>query len=142
MLTYATVEQLAEHVTPADLDKLPDGDAELYIGKATGLVRRATKNDMYDTVPAGTPSDPVLAEAMTVATCIQVRAWIRAGVDPLAGVAGLKPVATAASTNGSSISYDVAAQAAARLRLLTELDDDARDALRAAGLGTAKVDRR
>lgn len=138
MLTYATVPQLAEHVSAADLDKVGD-DAPRYIERASRMVRRATRNDCYDTTPAGLPSDPVLADALKVATCVQVLEWIRNDVDPLAGAASVKPAVASASTNGSSVAYDVSAQTAARARLLTSLSDDAFDTLRNAGLASARV---
>ncbi|MFI5778694.1 hypothetical protein [Nocardia sp. NPDC051570] len=142
MLTYATLNQLAEHVSAAQLDQLADGDAARYIQEATQIVRAATKNDMYDATPAGIPTDPVLADALTVATCVQVREWIRNAINPLAGAAGLAPTVASASTNGSSVSYTNADQAAARARLLTELADAARTELRNAGLASSKVARR
>ncbi|RJO69775.1 hypothetical protein D5S18_28145 [Nocardia panacis] len=142
VLTYATVDQLAEHVTAAQLDKLADSDAARYIREATQLVRTATKNDMYDVTPAGVPTDPILADALAIATCIQVREWIRNDINPLAGAAGLTPTVASASTNGSSVSYISTEQAVARARLLTELTDTARTKLRSAGLASAMVARR
>lgn len=142
MLTYATVEQLAEKVSAAQLDKLAEGDDVRYIEEASRLVRHATKNDLYEATPAGLPADPVIADAMAVATCVQVREWITNGVNPLAGSAGLEPVAASASTNGSSVSYQVTEQAAARARLLTCLTDSARMVLRNEGLASAAVTRR
>ncbi|WP_039823266.1 hypothetical protein [Nocardia testacea] len=142
MLTYASVAQLAEHVSAEQLDKLDDGDDLRYIEEASCLVRAATKNDRYETTPAGLPADPVAADAMTVATCVQVREWITNAVNPLAGSAGLAPVAASASTNGSSISYQVTEQAAARARLLECLSDSAVRVLRAEGLASTAVARR
>lgn len=141
MLTYATVEQLAEYVSAAGLDTLADGDDVRYIEAASRLVRGATKCDLYDTTPPGIPSDPVLADAMTAATCIQVRAWITAGINPLGGVAAVPAAVASASVNGASLSYDIAAQSAARVAMVGALVDDARDALRAVGLASAKADR-
>ncbi|WP_067565812.1 hypothetical protein [Nocardia acidivorans] len=141
MLTYATVDQLAEHVTAAQLDKLAEGDAARYIREATRLVRTATKNDLYDATPAGTPTDPVLTDALAVATCVQVREWIRNDINPLAGAAGIAPTVAAASTNGSSVSY-TGDQATARAQLLTELADAAWAELRNVGLGSLSVARR
>ncbi|MCU1647171.1 MAG: hypothetical protein JWN03_7446 [Nocardia sp.] len=142
MLTYATVDQLAEHVTAAQLDKLAVGDAARYIQSATQIVRTATKNDLYDVTPAGMPTDPVLAGALAVATCVQVREWICNDINPLTGVAGLAPTVASASTNGSSVSYNNTDQAAARAQLLTELADAARIELRNVGLASSKVARR
>ncbi|WP_280422583.1 hypothetical protein [Nocardia carnea] len=142
MLTYAHVGQLAEHVSAAQLDKLDDGDDVRYLAEASALVRLATKNDWYEVTPAGFPADPVVADAFAVATCIQVREWIANGINPLAGAAGLAPVAASASTNGSSVAYQVDAQAAARAELLTCLSDAARRVLRAEGLASAQVVRR
>ncbi|WP_328438272.1 head-tail connector protein [Nocardia puris] len=141
MLTYATVEQLAEHVSAAQLDKLADGDDARYIREASRLVRRATRNDRYDATPAGIPTDPVLSDALTIATCVQVREWIANGVDPLAGAAGVTPAVASASVNGASVSYDVATQSAARARATVDVCDAARDILRAAGLASAAVGR-
>ncbi|MFI5778134.1 hypothetical protein [Nocardia sp. NPDC051570] len=142
MLTYATVDQLAEHVTATQLDQLAVGDAARYIQAATQIVRTATKNDLYDVTPAGTPTDPILAGALAVATCAQVREWIRNDINPLAGAAGLTPTVTSASTNGSSVSYNGTEQAASRARLLAELADTARTELRNAGLASSMVARR
>ncbi|QIS18533.1 hypothetical protein [Nocardia terpenica] len=142
MLTYATPDQLAEHVTAAQLDQLADGDARRYLRAATQIVRFATKNDLYDATPAGLPTDPVLADALAVATCVQVREWIHNGINPLAGAAGLTPVVTSAATNGSSVSYNDTEQASARARLLTGLADTAYSVLRTAGLGSSMAARR
>ncbi|MBH0778818.1 hypothetical protein [Nocardia bovistercoris] len=141
MLTYATVEQLAGHVSAAQLDKLDDGDDVRYIEAASVLVRRATKNDQYEATPAGLPTDPVLSEALTTATCWQVRQWIALSVNPLAGAAGVKPAASSASVNGASVAYDVAASSAARADSATSLCDASRDVLRDVGLASAAVGR-
>ncbi|WP_280273378.1 hypothetical protein [Nocardia wallacei] len=142
MLTYATPDQLAEHVTAAQLDKLAESDDVRYLQAASQIVRNATKNDLYDASPAGVPTDPVLAAALTDATCIQVREWIENDVVPLSGPAGLAPTVASASTNGSSVSYNGAEQAAARARLLTELTDAGYLVLRNAGLASSMVARR
>lgn len=83
----------------------------------------------------------MLADALAVATCVQVREWIRNNINPLSGMAGLTPTVASASTNGSSVSYS-GDQAAARARLITELSDAARTELRTAGLATALAARR
>ncbi len=142
MLTYATAEQLAEYATAAQLDRLADGDDVRYLQEASQIVRKATKNDLYDASPAGIPTDLVLAQALTDATCIQVREWIANDVDPLAGPAGLTPTVASASTNGSSVSYNGTDQASARARLLCEPADAAWSVLRMAGLASSMVARR
>ncbi|MGV9662583.1 hypothetical protein [Nocardia niigatensis] len=142
MLTYATVDQLAEHVSAVQLDQLAPGDAARYLDEATRIVRDATKNDMYDATPAGLPTDPVLADALTVATCLQVREWIANDVNPLAGAAGVSPAVASASTNGSNVSYSSTEQTAARLAMVESVTPAACSVLRLAGLASSMVARR
>ncbi|MFC9874875.1 hypothetical protein [Nocardia salmonicida] len=142
VLIYATPDQLADWCSAAQLDKLGEGDDVRYLREASGRVRKATQCDLYDVTPAGAPSDPDQMAAFTAATCVQVREWIAAEINPLAGASGLKGPVASVSTNGSSVAYANVEQAAARAASLTDLVDSAREILRAAGLASSMVARR
>ncbi|MFE9323515.1 hypothetical protein ACIHDR_45450 [Nocardia sp. NPDC052278] len=90
------------YATPADLtgrlDPIPSNAASLIAAAAT-RVRDITSNDLYDITPAGLPADDDLREA----TCLQVLAWVAAGIDPSA--AGLRPAVASQSADGGSVTY-------------------------------------
>lgn len=141
-LSYATPDQLAEHCTPAQLDKLADGADVQYLAEASRLVRAATRNDLYDTTPTGAPTDPHLIDAFKEAACLQVRTWIELDLNPVAGVAGMDSPVASASVNGASVAYTGAAQDEAAADSLTCLVPAAMDLLRDLGLCSAAVARR
>lgn len=142
MLTYATPDQLADWCSAAQLDKLAEGDDVRYLREASALVRLATKNDLYDTIPSGAPASDAHVDAFAAATCVQVREWIVAGINPLAGGSGLTGAIASVSTNGSSVAYANGQQDVARAESLRELVPAARAILRDAGLASSMVARR
>ncbi|MEV6321378.1 hypothetical protein AB0M45_09300 [Nocardia sp. NPDC051787] len=73
------------------------------IRSASQLVRDITSNDLYDTTPAGLPSDDDQRDALREASCLQVIAWATAGIDPSAS--GLRPTVASQSADGGSVSY-------------------------------------
>ncbi|KZM69644.1 hypothetical protein AWN90_07655 [Nocardia terpenica] len=98
MLIYASTDDLAAFLNP-----IPE-NAGALIRSASTLVRDATSNDLYDTTPAGLPSDPDLRDALRRAVCVQVSTWVNAGIGPSAG---LKPVVASQSADGGSVSYSL-----------------------------------
>lgn len=98
MLIYASTDDLSAVLTP-----IPDNAAAL-LRSASVLVRDVTSNDLYDITPAGLPTDPDLRDALREATCVQVAAWVDAGIDLSAG---LKPVVASQSADGGSVSYSL-----------------------------------
>ncbi|WP_157124752.1 hypothetical protein [Nocardia pseudovaccinii] len=94
------------YATPADLtgrlDPIPS-HAVALITAASTRIRDITSNDLYDITPAGLPADDDLREALREATCLQVIAWVNAGIDPSA--AGLQPVIASQSADGGSVTY-------------------------------------
>ena len=129
-LSYATPDQLA------------DGADVQYLAEASRLVRAATRNDLYDVSPAGAPTDPGLIDGFAEATCLQVRAWIVLGLDPVAGKAGMDSSVVSASVNGASVSYGSAGQDEAAAESLDCLVPAALDVLRDLGMCSARVARR
>lgn len=131
MLLYADVADLAGWV-----DEVPD-DVETYIRLASGKVRTATRSARYDVGPNGLPSDPDVIEAMRDATCAQAALWISAKINPAeAGISDDGGTVAAKSMGGRSVTYSATSQSVAQARSLaaTELCQEARDILTAAGL--------
>lgn len=133
MLVYATEAELG-----AFTRDLPD-DPDSYLRAASLLVADATKADRYDTDQAGKPTDPWDIHAFRDATCIHAAMWLKAGIDPAAGEAGLEAGVVSSSTAGSSVSYNVADEDAARRASLTCLCSQALKVLRLQGLATNVV---
>jgi hypothetical protein len=69
---FATVEQY-EAYTGASAP----ANAERLLARASRLVSAATKTALYDTDPAGYPSDTDVREAFRDATCAQVEVWAK-----------------------------------------------------------------
>lgn len=127
MLVYATVEQLAEHVA-----EIPD-NAEVLLARASLLVRKATRFDLYDTTPAGLPEEPEVIDAFRDATCVQVAEWVALEVDPVAGAAGVQGAVASSSIAGGSVSFDTSHVELVRASV-NSLCATAVDVLRAEGL--------
>lgn len=82
MLQYATADELGDHSPSLD----PPDDVDRMLRSASLLVTHAVRFARYTTQPSGLPADAELVEALRDATCEQVTAWVRAGVDPALGV--------------------------------------------------------
>ncbi|MFH9823012.1 hypothetical protein [Streptomyces bobili] len=67
--TPAEYEAFTGQPAPANADRL--------LARASRLVSAATKAAVYDTDPAGYPSDSDILEAFRDATCAQVGEWAR-----------------------------------------------------------------
>ena len=133
MLTYATDAELGAHTTT-----IPD-DVEVYLRAASGLVRKATRHDIYDVDPAGKPTEPEVIDAFRDATCIHAAQWIANGIHPGKGVAGLEPQAPETSILGATVKLDLGTQNAAALASLHTLVPEAVAELRNANLATSAV---
>lgn len=75
---------------------------------ASLLVRQATRRARYRAHPVTmAPLDAEVADAMARATCAQVLAWAKLGIDPSAGSAGLRGNVASYSMGGVSKSFAV-----------------------------------
>lgn len=127
MLVYATDAELGAWCNP-----LPD-NADTLLRDASALVRKATRNDIYDVDAAGKPTDPDVIEAFRDATCKQVAIWAANDIDSNKGAAGLEQLPASSSIAGASVSYDGAVNAeiaTARAKSTKDLAPEAVDILR------------
>lgn len=99
MRIFCTREKLAEFVNP-----IPD-DWQALIESASLLVAQETRAALYDVDPAGMPTDPDVIDAMAEAVAVQVREWVQAGLDPVAGYMGTKGEVASSSIDGASVSF-------------------------------------
>lgn len=106
---------------------------------ASTLVAAATRGDLYDTDPAGMPTDPDVVDAFADATCCQVGVWAAAGVDPSAGEAGVEAQVTSSKILDAQVGYDGATVGAARRSSVVSLAPVAYQILRNAGLASSAV---
>lgn len=135
MTVYATVAEYEAYVG----ETAPDGLAAL-LNYSSSLVSAAIRNDLYEAGPNGVPVDDDLREACRDATCIQAAMYVKSGVDPLAGVEGLKPTALKKSIGSGSIEYEsMARRDDARAMSINKLNPTAFRVLRNAGLAGAGV---
>lgn len=117
----------------------PPDNVDLLIRKASGLVANAIKASVYRTTVEGLPTDPILAKATSDATCIQVEAWVQAGIENPgpALVAAQTQRVQSKSLGGASVTYaDAPGQTAAWLDLASggRLAAEALNVLDSAGL--------
>lgn len=135
-LVYATTAELESWtgVTPDNPAR-----ATALLRRASILVQRAIRNDLYDTEPSGVPSDPDLAEAVRDATCAQTEVWLASDLDVIAGPGGQPALPTVSAIDGAQVSFDAYLTATARTGALTQLDNVALHILRAAGLASGVV---
>lgn len=130
MRVYATPDDLlAWEIDIAD-SKL---EASL-LRAASSLVREATTNDVYDTDPAGFPSEPEIITAFREAVCAQVEMWAVTKVNPLGGTLADAPIITSQSDDGASVSYAVNRTAEDVKRVAETLCRQAVEILRDVGL--------
>lgn len=102
-------------------------------------VRDACAADVFDLAPDGLPADDLQRQALAEATCLQIQLWAALGVDPIAGVAALKPTKVSSGIDGASVTYQVGAQDQARVAAVTSLCQASLAALHSAGLGGGGV---
>ena len=138
MLVYATVGDLEAWLQ----DTAPPNAAGL-LRSASVLVTAACRNDLYNTLPSGLPSDENLADAMRDACCEQINAWVLAGIDPAtAGTDTSAPGVVKSEIDGARVEFDPTGIEEAtrnRLRLVSALSGSAYEILRQAGLASAYV---
>lgn len=142
MLIYATADDLTDGATPW-LSVAPTNAGSL-LRSASLIVSRETKSAFYDTDSDGYATDTVTREAFRQATCAQVAGWVTLGIDPMnLGLDGAAPVRSK-SIDGASKTYDTSAASSAaalatRQGAAADLNDQAAEILREAGLLTTRV---
>lgn len=132
MRVYAQPDDLADWIAPDDLPD--DAEGARLIRYASPLVGKAVLCDRYEVDPAGLPTEPDVIEAMQAATCIHVALWVRAGIDPGAGVAGRQIGIAKQSGDGGSVEYADTVTADQVRQSLISLCDTAIEVLKDAGL--------
>ena len=102
-------------------------NATVLLRSASSLVLQASSSSYYAADPlTGLATDPVVAQVLNDATCIQAAAWDALGINPLtggvitAGVASSKSIGTAHITLA-----DATAAATARAQAVTTLVPEA-----------------
>jgi hypothetical protein len=105
----------------------PPVNAVPLLRSASSLVLQATSSSYYavdDTT--GLATDPIVAQVLNDATCIQAAAWAALGVNPLTGGVQVAGVASSKSIGTAHITYaDGAAAATAKAEALTKLVPEA-----------------
>ncbi|MGA5209019.1 hypothetical protein ACWCV2_15495 [Streptomyces pseudogriseolus] len=125
--TVAEYEAFTGEAAPANAERL--------LARASRLVSAATKAALYDTDPAGFPSDTDVRDAFRDAVCAQVQVWAKR--DAAGSGNASDPVAspwTSISAGGLSFSRQSAPVATADD---TELTAEAAEILAELGLETA-----
>jgi hypothetical protein len=102
--------------TPADLaawtGAAAPANATPLLRSASSLVISASSSSYYAADPVtGLASDPVVAQALNDATCIQAAMWVSAGIDPLAGGVGIVAPVRSKKIGSASLDYDTSASA-------------------------------
>lgn len=127
MILYATLDDLLTGPQPWLTDD--PGNLDQLLRSATLLVAVAAGRNPY-TDPTSTGAE---AAALRDATCAQVAAWVRGGVDPSGGgAADALPKRT--EIFEAKVEYDTATQAAARAKAVEELAGESVAILRISGL--------
>lgn len=112
----------------------PDNASQL-LRAASSLVTDATTTSLYPVDDDGVATDSDVLQALSDATCAHAAQMSRAGIDPLAGEAGLPAEIASKALGPANFSYATAAQvASAKASLLTDLCSQARLILSEAGL--------
>ena len=98
-------------------------NATPLLRSASSLVLDATSSSYYAADPVtGLATDPVVAKALSDATCIQAAAWAALGIDPLLGGVVVASVASEKSIGSAHLKMADAAMAAdAKAKALTTL---------------------
>ena len=120
VMNYADPTAAHGQVGPNFYDDVEDHELERLLTHASQLVRRATRGAVYETDPAGNPTDIDTIETFREATCLQVEAWVLAGVhrDVVTGGAQQPVQVTSTSENGASLSFNYDAATVAKNHLL------------------------
>lgn len=102
-------------------------NAVVLLRSASSLVLQATSSSYYAADPTtGLATDPVVAQVLNDATCIQAAAWASLGIDPLTGGVKVTRVMSSKSIGTAHITYaDGVAAAAAQEKALTQLVPEA-----------------
>lgn len=102
-------------------------NAKPLLRAASSLVLQATASSYYAADPVtGLATDPVVAQVLNDATCIQAAAWAALGINPLTGGVQVAGVASSKSIGTAHITYaDGAAAATAKAEALTKLVPEA-----------------
>ena len=121
VMNYADPTAAQGQVEPNFYDDVEDHELERLLTHASRLVRKATRRAVYNTDPAGNPTDADTIETFREATCLQVEAWVQAGVhkDIATGGAQQPVQLTSTSENGASLSFNHDAATAAKHHLLS-----------------------
>lgn len=140
---YATLADLRAFYGVAPGDPLPvdDATATRYLRLASGLVALDIRGALYNTNPAGAPTDPEVIDPTRDATLTQAAAWIDSGIDPSRGSAQLRGAikSKALSGGGASVTYDTPDPRLVVLAEARRLTDDAWLILYQAGLITTAI---
>lgn len=101
---------------PADLaawtDQPVPANVTPLLRSASSLVLAASSSSYYAVDTAtGLATDPVIAQALNDATCIQAAMWTAAGIDPLAGGVGIVAPVRSKKIGSASLDYDTSASA-------------------------------
>lgn len=134
MRTYADASDVSAWTGQPE----PDGVTQL-VRSASVLVESACRADLYDTDPAGLPVDPDVVEAMRDAVCAQVALWVSAGIDPVAGAAGVEASVTSSRILDGQVSFDGATTDRTKRSAARMLCREAYLILRNAGLASSVV---
>lgn len=121
VMNYADPTAAHGQVEPEFYNDVDDHELEKLLTHASRLVRKATRRAIYDTDPAGNPTDIDTIETFREATCLQVEAWVRAGVHQDVGTGGAQQPAqlTASSENGASLTFNHDSATEAKQHLLS-----------------------
>jgi hypothetical protein len=114
MTTYPVPDTLASPEDYRSRFGAPDTSDDVLtatLEACTDLVYRATMTAVYRTDPTtGLASDPVIAAALSDATCIQAAAWITLSISPYAG--GITQAKAVSSKKIGSAAFEYAGAAA------------------------------
>jgi hypothetical protein len=142
VLIFASVDDLTSGDVPW-LSVAPSNAGSL-LRSASLIVARETKAAFYDTDDTGMPTDAMVLDAFTQATCAQVCQWVTLGMDPLNLGADSKSPVKSKGLDGAAISYDTsiatsASVLASRQAAAVSLCDQAAEILREAAVLTTRV---
>ena len=137
MPIYATAADYQTYIG----EPFPDGKTfAIYQREAAEMVHDACHNDVFPVDEDGVPTHLQIKTAMQEATVIQIRAWIKADVDPEDSAATMAPGIVSSSASSASYSLgDASAQEAAKRALTERLTVKAWRRLKRAGLCSAVV---
>lgn len=102
-------------------------NATALLRSASSLVLSAASSSYYAADPVtGLATDPVVAQVLNDATCIQAAAWDALGINPLTGGVVVESVKSSKSIGTAHITYaDAGTAATARAQAVTTLVPEA-----------------